>query len=476
MDSITIMRVRTGLLAAVLLAQGACSTLNGVKETFLGGASLPGEAPRLEGFIGGVAADEPRAALAGREVLATGGTAADAAVAVGFMLSVTLPSRAGLGGGGACVAYQPATDSVGRGVPEAVVFVPPASTGAGADRPAAVPMLARGLFALHARYGTKPFETLVTPAEQLARFGAPPSRALLRDLAVVAGPLLADPNARAIFAANGQPLTEAGILTQVDLATTLSSLRTAGVGDFYQGGYARRIEDASRVAGGGITVADLRAALPRTGGPLVIRSGNDSVAFVPPPADGGLAAAAALQALDGQPGDVAGAQGRAAAVLSRWRAGGGDPVAVLASGGRGTMPALPASTGFVVLDRNGGAVACALTMNNLFGTGRVAPGTGLLLAASPAVATPPMLAAGIVWNRNTSQFRAAAAGSGQEGAALAVASGLFNTLHSTRAMPAVVPEPGRANVVACARYLPGRENECSWATDPRGAGLAAGGN
>ena len=140
------------------------------------------------------------------------------------------------------------------------------------------------------------------------------------------------------------------------------------------------------------------------------------------------------------------------------------------------MPALPASTGFVVLDRNGGAVACALTMNNLFGTGRVAPGTGLLLAASPAVATPPMLAAGIVWNRNTSQFRAAAAGSGQEGAALAVASGLFNTLHSTRAMPAVVPEPGRANVVACARYLPGRESECSWATDPRGAGLAAGGN
>jgi len=31
-------------------------------------------------------------------------------------------------------------------------------------------------------------------------------------------------------------------------------------------------------------------------------------------------------------------------------------------------------------------------------------------------------------------------------------------------------------VVACARYLPGRESECSWATDPRGAGLAAGGN
>jgi gamma-glutamyltranspeptidase/glutathione hydrolase len=130
-------------------------------------------------------------------VLSAGGTAADAAAAAGFMLSVTLPSRAGLGGGGACVVYHPRRDA-----PEALIFMPGARQGGTetADRPAAVPMMARGLFALTTRMqGARPFEELIAPAEQMARFGAPASRALVADLAVVGGALLADPNARAVF-------------------------------------------------------------------------------------------------------------------------------------------------------------------------------------------------------------------------------------------------------------------------------------
>ena len=79
---------------------------------------------------------------------------------------------------------------------------------ANADRPAAVPMLPRGLYLLHARYGSLPFERLIVPAEQLARFGTPAPRALVRDIALVAGPLLADPNARAVFSQDGTPLAE----------------------------------------------------------------------------------------------------------------------------------------------------------------------------------------------------------------------------------------------------------------------------
>jgi len=447
---------RPGRAAVLLLAAflGACGTLNSVKDTLLGGSSAGGGPVRLDGFIGAAVADEPRAALAAREVLALGGNAADAAVALGFTLAVTLPSRAGLGGGGGCLAYNPSRDGPGGGSPEAVAFVPPApaTPNGPADRPAAMPMLARGLFALHAKYGSRPFESLVAPAEQLARFGVPVSRALLQDLAVVAGPLAQDPNARAVFAPGGQPLREGGTLAQPDLGATLATIRTAGVGDLYQGALARKLEDGSRLAGGGMTVGDLRAALPRIGAPLVVRAGRDSAAFLP--GDGGQQAAAAFAVLRENPGNVQGAQAAAAA-----------------RGG-----SLPASTGFAVLDRNGNSVVCALTMNNLFGTGRIAPGTGILLAASPRTGPAPLLAAALAWNASVRGFRAAVTGSGQEGAALAAALALSNTLRSGTAMPAAVPEPGRANVIACARYLPGNEGACSAAADPRGAGLAAGSN
>ena len=51
------------------------------------------------------------------------------------------------------------------------------------------------------------------------------------------------------------------------------------------------------------------------------------------------------------------------------------------------------------MDRDGNSVACAVTMNNLFGTGRVVPRTGILLAAAPRRRMPPpLLSAAIAWN------------------------------------------------------------------------------
>ena len=126
------------------------------------------------------------------------------------------------------------------------------------------------------------------------------------------------------------------------------------------------------------------------------------------------------------------------------------------------------------MDRSGNAVACALTMDNLFGTGRILPGLGFLAAASPAAVPPPLLSAGLVWNDNIKAFRAAAGGSGQAGAPLAVALALINTLKTNQPMSVPVPDPGRANVIACGRYLPGENSECGWANDPRESGLAWG--
>ncbi len=474
------------LAGAVLLAGAGCDTVRSITAPVLDPVIGPGKPPvgvagHVTGFLGAVVADEPRAAVAAREILSAGGSAGDAAVTLAFALSVTLPSRAGLGSGGACLAYAPGRRSINGGAPEAIMFtsVPAAPSSARTDRPAGLPMLARGMFALHARYGKRPFETAIAPAEHLARFGVEASRALVRDLSVVGGALLADPNARAVFAPSGQPLGEGAQLLQPELGATLAHLRIAGIGDLYQGSLARKLEEVSILAGAPMTVADLRAALPRNTIPIILRQGNDSIAFLPPPADGGLAAAAAFTVLQANASDVSGAEDRANGVAATWRAqgGGGDPMAMLATpvGGAG-LPALPASTSFATLDKDGNAVVCALSMGNLFGTGRMAPTMGFLLAASPAAMPPPLLSAALAWNQNVHGFRAAVGGSGQNGAPLATALALMNTLRAQTAMPSPVPDPGRANVIACARYLPDSERSCAWAADPRGFGLAAGNN
>lgn len=474
-------RLRQMLLCICTLAVAGCNTVNSVADTMLGRSDKPEEGTPgfVSGFLGAVVADEPRAVLTARDVLSAGGTAADAAVAMAFALSVTLPSRAGIGSGGACLTYAADRKSVNGGVPEAILFMPVAASGGSArsDRPAAVPMLPRGMFALHARYGKRPLETLIAPAEQLARFGIPASRALIRDFSLVSGPLLADPNARAVFAPGGQSVQEGTRLIQLELGATLGQLRAAGVGDLYQGNLAKRLEQVTSPAGVGISMADLRSALPGTAAPITLRQGNDDVAFLPPPADGGLAAAAAFQALATNPSDLSGAEARASGMAMAWRARGGDPMALLGeSVPSASLPPMPASTSFTTLDKDGNAVACVLTMGNLFGTGRVAPGMGFVVAASPHAATPPLLAAAIAYNSRLHAFRAVVAGSGQGGAATAVAAGMMNTLRTQQPMAAEVPDPGRANVIACNRYLPDSERSCAWATDPRGAGLAQGSN
>ncbi len=470
-------RARLGLVLALsaTMANGGCGTIAATKKMVLGGPLAPGE--HLKGFIGAVAADEPVAALAAREVLATDGSAADAAVTLGFMLAVTLPSRASLGAGGACIAYKPGANSVNHGVPEAIMFVPRAPAETAGDRPASVPMLARGLYLLSARYGTKRMEDLLLPARQAAAAGVTVSRALATDLAQVQGPLLGDPAAAAVFAPNGQALGEGGHLVQHDLAASLSVLSSAGIGDMYQGLLAEALVQDSAKAGGPISAADLHAAVPALANPIVLKAGEDQAAFLPPPADGGLGAAAAFLNLERSGVVSQSLADLSVAAPAQWRAHGGDPLQLLMSGSfAGTLPALPASTSFVVVDRKGEAVACALTMDNLFGTGRVAPGIGIVLGASPAIKPLPLLTAAIAWSSPRDAFRAAVGASGQNAAALAGAVALGQAMVGDLPPRVPVPEPGRANAIGCTQYVPGNDASCHWATDARASGLAVGGS
>src|SRR5690349_7768473 len=89
---------RGAVIFAVASLLAGCDTISSAGESVFGASTGPGTPGYVSGFLGGVAADEPEAALVGREVLSAGGTAADAAAAIGLAMSVTLPSRAGLGG------------------------------------------------------------------------------------------------------------------------------------------------------------------------------------------------------------------------------------------------------------------------------------------------------------------------------------------------------------------------------------------
>ena len=72
------------------------SSIFALSVTACGGGSPPKVMPiggdRISGYVGNVAADEPQAAIVAKNVLAQGGNAADAAAALGFALTVTLPS------------------------------------------------------------------------------------------------------------------------------------------------------------------------------------------------------------------------------------------------------------------------------------------------------------------------------------------------------------------------------------------------
>ncbi|HVE21346.1 MAG TPA: gamma-glutamyltransferase [Acidocella sp.] len=381
-----------------------------------------GETNVAPSVFGYAVADEPQAALAGRQMLNNGGDAADAAAAEGFALSVTLPSRAGLGGGGACIVKMP--NAQGQMQPPVALLFPAGSpAGNGGSRPAAVPAMARGLLALQARYGDLPYASVIEPAEQLAA-GSPVSPALEADLQVVGRALLGDPAAAAVFGPNGTILPAGANLVQPDLASTFEVLRTQGLQGFYAGTSAQQFVAAADQAGAGLTVADLADSTPKFVKPVISRAHGLTLAMLP------------TEAANGQ--------------------------------------TLPASAAFMALDKKGGVVACAVSINNLFGTGRIAPGTGVLLAASPRNVPAPQLAAGIAYD-DALTFRAAAAGTGQAAAAAAARLALTDAVSDGRHKVAPVPDPGRADVIACPGGVPGGEGSCTASVDPRGQGLAIGG-
>ncbi len=422
----------------------------------------------VPGFDGMVATGEPNAAVVGRGVLAEGGTAADAAVAVTFALTTSYPSRISLGGGGACLVHDRQ-----RQVTESLVFLPTSSPGGGVP-----PGLTRGMEALHARYGGLAWSLLVSPGEALARFGFRVSRALAADVLAAQSLLSQDTSAAALFLPGGRPLGDGGSLVQPILAETLAGIRNQRAGYFLSGSAGPSYAFESSNAGLPLTETDIRNRVPEYLVPLRLEIGSDFIFLTPPPAANGLVAAEIYQILadiaDYADEDSAGrrqhlfleASAQAFADRGGWLTAEGlstisvttlldDDALEVRVAGLGDGPHRPTSslvptprqlveplagTSFVVGDRYGNAVACSLTNNGLFGSGRMAANSGIFLAAPPPDNLVVSPVAAVVTSIGTQKARMAVAASGGVAGATALAKVLLDVVEREMSLSAAMRE------------------------------------
>lgn len=443
----------------------------------------------VEGFLGGAIADEPRAALAARDVLSAGGNAADAAVALYFMLAVTYPSAAALGGGGVCLAY-----SNEKKLYDSYEFLARAPAGGG---PIALPGNVRGMAALHARQGKSRWENLLLPAEQAARSGHPVSRALARRIEANRAAIAGDPRLAERFGRR-----EGDALGQADLAVLIGQLRVRGAGDLYTGEAAKTLLADQAAAGGAIGADELRSYAVNLSPPLTFPVGSH-LAAVPPGGVGGERFQGLWRALADNSAYRHGApEQRPKLLADAVAAAYADLGGPLGLGDRG-------STGFVTASTDGSAVACALSMNVDFGSRRLGRQSGVLFGAAPVANAngAPYLAPFLLVNTNTRQafFAGAPAGAGAGLPALVTVAveAIVNEVPLDQAIgaprlvaagPVVVYEPGlpagalsqfegrqlselpnlgRVNVFYCFDGLRRNATSCKFIADGRGFGMIA---
>lgn len=207
-----------------------------------------------------VAAANPLATQAGFDILKTGGSAVDAAIAVQMVLGLVEPQSSGIGGG-AFLLHSAATDPA-HTLPKLQAFdgretAPAAATedlllnangqplafhnAVVGGRSVGTPGVLRMLAQAHAQHGKLPWAQLFEPAIRLANQGFAISPRLHAQLKADAF-LRLDPTARAYFyQANGEPYAVGHVLRNPELAAVLQRIATEGVQAFYSGEVAEAV-------------------------------------------------------------------------------------------------------------------------------------------------------------------------------------------------------------------------------------------
>lgn len=313
-----LMRVKLAVLAVLLtsaasLAQTAPATQAPAPEGATGRAvRTTQEATRYM-----VAAANPLAAEAGREMLRAGGSAVDAAIAAQLVLNLVEPQSSGIGGGAFLVHWDARKREVdtldGRETAPAAAtptrFMAadgkpmPFYTAVVGGRSVGVPGTPQLLGEAHERWGRLQWRRLFEPAIRLAENGFVVSPRLAGLLAQEKF-LSSNPRAKALYYPDGKPL-EAGVtLKNPALARTFRVLAEQGPQAFYTGEIAEDI--VATVQGhptnpGDMTLGDLQRYRVVEREPVCGRYRAFRVCGMGPPSSGAVAVQQMLGVLEGQP-------------------------------------------------------------------------------------------------------------------------------------------------------------------------------
>jgi gamma-glutamyltranspeptidase/glutathione hydrolase len=272
--------------------------------------ALFGRAEEVRAPGGMVVSSHLQASQVGVDIMRRGGNAVDAAVAVGFALSV-VHSRAGnIGGGGFMVIRTAEGDVTTLDFRE----VAPAAatrdmyldeTGAVTNRSVlghlavGVPGSVAGLAAAHQRFGTLAFTEVVAPAVALARDGFTVDQSRSDAIAGKADTLAMFPASSSQFLPGGRAPPPGSRLVQPDLARTLQAVADSGPRVFYEGYIADLIVAEMHRGNGIITKADLASYHPVWRDPIVAHYRGHVVYSMAPPSSGGITMAEILNILEG---------------------------------------------------------------------------------------------------------------------------------------------------------------------------------
>ncbi|MDG2176257.1 MAG: gamma-glutamyltransferase [Gammaproteobacteria bacterium] len=364
----------------------------------------------------------------GRDILAQGGNAIDAAVATGFALAVTYPSAGNLGGGGFMVLTLANGESLSLDYREKApadasrdMFLDAAgdvdsNLALNSHQSAGIPGSVAGLLEALDKYGSLSREQVLAPAIRLAEEGF----ILNND---IAGQFRGQFNNFRNIPASLQTFSNAGSLyesgdrwLQADLASTLKAISDQGRDGFYRGRVADLIVADMQANNGLITHQDLSDYQPVWREPIHSTYRGFDVWSMPAPSSGGVLLVQMLNMLE--PYDIVSlgwgtketvhlmieAQRRAYADRAEHL---GDPdfVDVPAqrliskeyarqrfanfnpdqAGDSATITAgswineSPDTTHYSVMDEFGNAVSVTTTLNRSYGSKIVVPGAGFLL-------------------------------------------------------------------------------------------------